>query len=108
MKLIIKEQGPRDQDSEDLQQHRFSKDELDDRIHDLDIQMHKIAVPLQEKVPLQVAQHYFEIFGTNREKLNISKFVDSNGLVRLADIFIMAKLQNNINLEWHLDKYKKG
>lgn len=106
MKLTIKEKQIVEQE-EDLSSHKFSKDELDDRIHDLDIRMHKIAVPLQEKVPLQVAQHYFEIFGTAREKMKISKFVDKNGLVRVADIFIIAKLQNNINLEWHLDKYKE-
>jgi len=69
--------------------------------------MHKIAVPLQEKVPLQVAQLYFQIFGTDREKMKIAKFADSEGLVRVADIFVIAKLQDNINLGWHLHKYNK-
>lgn len=108
MKLIIKEKKIYEQeDQDDLSSYKFSKDDLDNRVEDLDIRMHKIAVPLQEKVPLQVAEHYFQIFGTTLEKSKISKFVDNNGLVKIADIFIIAKLQNNINLDWHLDKYNK-
>lgn len=107
MKLVIKEKQITEQEEDDLKSHRFDQKYLESEAHRLDSKMHALAVPLQEKVPLQVAQKYFYIYGSLSEETNISNFVDEEGLVRLADIFIMAKLQDNINLGKHLDKYNK-
>lgn len=112
MKFKITEKKISEQ--EDLKLHKFSKEELTKRTEELDALMHRIATPLQEKVPLQVANEYFlRYIGGNKvsskdlkNSAKIGEFADDQGLVRIADIFILAEIHNNIDLSWMLEKYK--
>ncbi len=110
MKLKIKEkikEIDNEQEEDDLKSHRFDKQHLKSEATRLDRMMHDLAVPLQEKVPLQIAQEYFSVYGSEGERMKIADLVDKEGLVRIADIFVMAKIQDNVDLSWHLDKYNK-
>jgi hypothetical protein len=110
MKLTLKEKKIQEIESdsdEQLPTHRFNAAELDTRVEELSRKMHDLAIPLQEKVPEQVAQKFFSKYGKASEALKISKHVDDQGLVRIADIFIVAKIHDNIDLSWMLKKYNK-
>lgn len=116
MKLVLKEKKLSEQEDEKLSTHKFSQDELNKRTEDLDRLMHRVAMPLQEKVPVQVANEYFlkYVEGDRVSHLDMKKsskigeLADEQGLVRIADIFILAQIHNNIDLSWMLDKYIKG
>lgn len=113
MKLVLKEKNLKEQE-EDLKTHKFSKQEIEKRVEQLDQVMHRVAMPLQEKVPLQVAQEYFLKYPTKdkislgdvNQSAKIGDFVDEQGLVRIADIFILSEIHNNLDLDWMLQKYK--
>ena len=113
MKLRIKQKKITEQEDE-LKNHRFNKEELSSRVEELDQNMHRIAMPLQEKVPLQVANEYFlkYISGDRvsardvNKSIKIGDFADEQGLVRIADIFILAEIYNNLDLSWMLNKHK--
>ncbi len=112
MKFKITEKKISEQ--EDLKSHKFDKEDLSKRVEELDSKMHRIAIPLQEKVPLQIANEYFlkyvdgdKISNADLKKSSkIGQFADDQGLVRIADIFILAEIHNNIDLSWMLEKYK--
>ena len=110
MKLKLKEKKIQETESdsdEKLSSHRFPQEDLDKMADDLSRKMHDLAVPMQEKVPEQVAYKFFDKYGKENESLQVDQYVDGEGLVRIADIFNIAKLYNNVDLSWMLKKYNK-
>jgi len=110
MKLVLKEKKLEEVESdsdEKLSSHRFAVTDLEERADDLSRKMHDLAIPLQEKVPEQVAQKFFSKYGKEREAMQIAEYVDDEGLVRIADIFNIARIYDNIDLSWMLKKYNK-
>ena len=88
MKLIIKESAKKD---------------IQDKVTQLDMKMGEIARAMQEKIPVEVAQEYFLVYSVG-DRVSARDVKQShqiggmaqNGMVRLADIFLMADYHNNI------------
>lgn len=115
MRFCIK-QKQINEEEENLRLHKFSEKEMEKRVNELDAYMHKIATLLQDKVPIQVANEYFLKYIEKDKISNLDlkrsfqagELADEEGLVRIADLFVLGEIYNNIDMSWMLDKYNKG